>query len=466
MSVLKNVLRNAATGASGKPRVSFENYEDGISADDMAVAQQLELDQNAAMEELNELGHEIEMEGQEGEILAEAVETYPRVVEMIEEDIESNGGVSTESAKYLNFILDRAGLNGLVNVSVENFGDNTRRLGETRVSLEGIKETLRNWWENLLAWFKKMREKMKKWWVKNFSAAAAIKSRAANLADRAKKITSSNAKEKKLSFPRLQSTLMTNGKLDGNTLAAGLKVATDLGNGIFGEWQEKSIAAAEDLLNVIDSANVDKAGLDALGSNIVSSLQKAGAVNPTGMSTVVGDVPDAYGKNNSADYDVKMSAVLPGQKALFLRQRKNSPAGTGIGGLQNAVDWLSTRAFKMDDAVKKVVEDRDTSIDTLTTQQVEAIAGQIEDFAAVIENYQRNFKKQEDANQNIDKFKKIADQATDENDSDVVKAQNLLKKMPNALKDMINEPATGFAAYFMRTANAALAVCEKSLAQY
>lgn len=466
MSVLKNTLRNAAQRTSNKPRVSVENYEDGISPDDMAVAQQLELDQNTAMEELNELGHEMEIEGQEGEILAEAVDTYPRVVEMIEEDIENNGGVSTESAKYLNFILDRAGLQGLVNVSVENFGDNTRRLGETRVSLEGIKETLRNWWENLLNWFKKMREKMKKWWVKNFSAAAAIKSRAANIVDRAKKITSSNQKEKKLTFPRLQSTLMTGGKLDATSLAAGLKAATDLGSNIYTSWQEASIGIADDILDVVDNATMDANGINSLANGIMDKLKGANAANPEGLHDASGDLPDAYGKNNSADYTIKMSAVLPGQKALYLRQRKNSPQGSGIDGLQNAVDWLTTRAFKLDDSVKKVQEDRETQIDTLTTQNIESIAGQVEDFAAVIENYQRNFKKQEDANGNIDKFKKIADQATDENDANVVKAQNLLKKMPNALKDMINEPATGFAAYFTRVANAALAVCEKSLAQY
>lgn len=470
MGVTSRVLGQAA-GNSSSRRVSLENYEDGIEPDDLAAAQQLQIEQQTALEDLDQIGGEIVEEQQEGDLLSEAVDTYPQVVEMIEEDIENNGGVSTESAKYLNFILARAGLGDIINVSVEDFGDNSRRLNATRVSLEGIKETLRNWWENLLAWFGKMREKLKKWWIKNFSAASALKSRANNLQERAKKVTTSNAKEKKLTFNRLQSTLFVGGKFPGAQLAAELKKLGDVGQTLFNDWQGEGIKSAESILDVVSNAQLDAAGISKFATDLQSVIAKEVTFKPAGFNNVTGtDVPDDYAKNNDARYTVSRTAELPGQKAIYLKQLGNN-ANTGGGGeglakLQSSVDWLSTRVFKLDNVVKKPKEDGDTQIDTLTPTGIIEICGEIETFSTIIENYQRNFKAQETANQNIDKFKKIADQVPDDNEREVVQAQNLLKKIPNPLRDMINEPVTQFAGHFMRVANSALQVCERSLAQY
>ncbi len=469
MGVTSRVLGRAAS-TSG-PRVSVENYEDGIAPEDMAAAQQLQIEQHTAMEELEALGADIAEDGQEGELLSEAIDTYPQVVEMIQEDIDNNGGVSTESAKYLNFILGRAGLDQVISVSVEDFADNSKRLGVTRVSLEGIKETLRNWWENLLNWFKKMREKLKKWWVKNFSAASALKSRANNLTERAKKVTTSNAKEKKLTFNRLQSTLFVGGKFPGAQLPAELKKMSDVGETLFGDWQSEGIKAAEAILDVVNEATLDKNGIGTFATNLQNAIQSGVKFSPAGFSPVSGtDVPDDYAKNNDARYVVKRTAELPGQKAIYLKQLGNNMnaggGGEGLEKLKNSVDWLSTRVFKLDNFVKKPKEDGDAQIDTLTPTNIIEVCGEVETFASIIENYQRNFKAQETANDNIDKFKKVADQVPDENDRDVVTAQNLLKKVPNPLREMINEPVTQFGAHFNRVANAALQVCERSLAQY
>jgi hypothetical protein len=470
MGVTQRVLGQAA-GNTGNRRVSLENYEDGIEPDDLAAAQQLQIEQQTALEDLDQIGGEIIEDQQEGDLLSEAVDTYPQVVEMIEDDIENNGGVSTESAKYLNFILNRAGLEGIINVSVEDFADNTRRLNATRVSLEGIKETLRNWWENLLNWFKKMREKLKKWWIKNFSAAAALKSRATNLQERAKKITTSNAKEKKLTFNRLQSTLFVNGKFPGAQLPAELKKLSDVGQTLFNDWQQEGIKSAEKILDVVSTAQLDAAGIAKFATDLQSAIQTEVTFKPAGFNNVTGtDVPDDYAKNNDARYNVSRTAELPGQKAIYLKQLGNNAnqggGGEGLAKLQSSVDWLSTRVFKLDNVVKKPKEDGDTQIDTLTPTSIIEICGEIETFSTIIENYQRNFKAQETANDNIDKFKKIADQVPDDNERDVVQAQNLLKKIPNPLRDMINEPVTQFAGHFMRVANTALQVCERSLAQY
>lgn len=470
MGVTRRILGQAAS-TRGTGRVSVENYEDGISPEEMAEAQQLQINQQTAMEDLDAIGGEILEDQQEGDLLSEAVDTYPQVVEMIEEDIENNGGVSVESAKYLNFILDRAGLGQLINVSVEDFSNNQRRLNTSKVSMEGVKESLRNWWENLLAWFKKMRENLKKWWIKNFSTAAAIKSRAANLSERAKKVTTSNPKEKKLTFNRLQSTLFVAGKFPAGTLATELKKMSDIGQTLFNDWQSEGIKSAETILDLVSNATLTKEGIAKFANDLQTAIQANVSFSPTGFNPVTdGDVPADYGKNNDSRYNVKRTPELPGQKAIYLKQlggnMNGGAGGEGLEKLKNSVDWLNTRVFKLDDFVLKPREDADTQVDTLSPTAIMEVCTEVETFSSIIENYQRNFKAQETANDNIDKFKKIADQAPDENDRDVVQAQNLLKKIPNPLREMINEPITQFGGHFVRVANAALQVCERSLAQY
>lgn len=476
MSVTKRILGRAASG-TGRT-VSIENYEEGISPEDMAQAQQLQIDQNSALEDLQQIDSALMADEPEGDVLSEAVGTYPKVVEMIERDIEDNGGISTESAKYVNFILEQAGLSGIVNVSVESFGDNKTRLSQSKVSMEGIKETLRQWWDNLLAWFAKMRDGLKKWWIKSFSTAATMKDRASNMSDRAKKITTSNPKEKKLSFGNLQSTLFVAGKFPGNALPGALKEMTNIGTTLFGDWQASGIKSAEEILEVVGSANLDTAGIAAFADTLSSKISEVIAFNPTGFTAVpaTGDVPDDYGTNASANYRVTRTPELPGQRAVYLKQPgggKNNGgkdaagnANAGVAKLASTVEWLTNRVFKLDSYVKKPKDDTDTQIDTLTPTTVIEVCSEIETFATIVENYQRNFKAQEKANEDITKFKKIADQVPDENDRDVVQAQNLIKKLPKALSEMINEPVTQFGSQFFKTAQSALRVCERSLAQY
>lgn len=469
MSVTKRVLGRAAAPVRN---VSLENYEDGISPEDMAQAQQLQIEQNEALEELEQIDSALMADNAEGEVLSEAVGSYPKVVEMIERDIEDNGGISTESAKYVNFILEQAGIAGVVSVSVENIGDNARRLNETRVSLEGLKETLRAWWDNLLEWFRKMRESLKKWWIKSFSSAATLKSRASNIADRAKKVTTSNPKEKKLSFGNLQSTLFVQGKFPGQTLPAALKTMSDIGSSLFGDWQAEGIKSAEGILDVVGSANMDENGIEAFATALQSKIQESVSFKPAGFSNVSGtDIPDDYSQNNDSRYTVSRTPELPGQRAIYLKQltgnmNQGGGADSAIGKLTNSVDWLTNRVFKLDNFTKKAKEDSDTQIDTLTPTAIIEICSEIETFATIVENYQRNFKAQEKANEDIAKFKKIADQVPDDNNRDVVTAQNLVKKIPKALNEMINEPVTQFGSHFFKVSQSALRVCERSLAQY
>lgn len=505
MTITSRVLGMAARGTrSSASRPACENFEDNINPEDMAQAQQIQIESQTAMEELDQAQAEMDELAPEGEILTEAVSTYPEVVDMIKEDIDNNGGVSTESAKYLNFILDRMGIASLVNVSVENFGDNSRRLGASKVSVEGIRETLRNWWESLLAWFTKMRKKLKTWWIKNFSTASALQKRAQNLQERAQAITKGQPKEKKLSFSNLQSSLFMDGKMpSANDLRSGLESMSVLGEKIFNDWQKNAIASADKILEVSGNADLDSSqGINQFATSMAAAVQEL-TVTDSVFHAASGDkIPERFRADKlQASYTCTVTNELPGQKALYLIQlspgkpaprvkaaKGNAAAGAegaaagaegeakpandvqkqnAIDELATAVSVLTTRNFSLSDSVAKPKENAETQIDTWQPTNIIELCSVVENFARIIEGYQRNFAAQEKANDNIDKFKKTVDKVGDEDNTvEAAKVANLIKRIPSTLFNLINEPATKYSGHFFTVANAVLKVSERSLAQY
>lgn len=475
MGVTTRVLNKAARRPSGKP--AFENFEEGITPEDMAQAQQLQIDSSVANEELQAIEAELAEGDTEGDVLDSAVNTYPEVVEMIQQDIDENGGVSTESAKYIDFILRQAGLGGVINVSVENFSDPSRRLRETTVSLEGLKETLRNWWENFIAWWGKQREKIKKWWIKTFSNAAGIQKRAESIVQRAQNVTKGQPKEKKLSFSRLQSTLfLKNAMPEPAALLTALKTMTGIGEEVFGAWQKKGIDDAEALLEIVGAANLDnEAGVKAFADALTQKISGM-TFRPSGFTTVTGaetNIPEEFSTGKvQGNRTVSRTDEMPGGKAVYLIQM-NGNMNTGgtstdpIEKLTNTVAWLSTRRFILSSFNTKNKEDGEVQITTWTPTQIVDLCNEVQTMARLIEQYQQNFKAQEKANADIDKFKKAGD-ANVQGDAEALaaKAQNQLKRMPTPLREMINEPASRYGAHFMAVMNSILSVSERSLAQY
>lgn len=475
MSVTTRVLGKAARRPSGKP--AFENFEDGITPEDMAQAQQLQIESSVANEELQAIEAELNEGNTEGDVLDSAVNTYPEVVDMIQQDIDENGGVSTESAKYIDFILRQAGLGGVINVSVENFNDPSRRLRETTVSLEGLKETLRNWWENFIAWWGKQREKLKKWWIKTFSNAAGIQKRAESIVQRAQNVTKGQPKEKKLSFTRLQSTLFLNNAMpEPAALLTALKGMTGIGEEVFGTWQKKGIEDAEALLDVVSSANLDTdAGVKSFADALVTKISSIN-FRPSGFNNIGpndSNLPEEFTSGKvQGNRTVSRTAEMPGGKAIYLIQmngqmNNGGTATDSVDKLTNAVAWLSTRRFILSSFNSKNKEDSEIQINTWSPTQIVDLCNEVQTMARLIEQYQQNFKAQEKANENIDKFKK-AGETNVQGDAEALaaKAQNQLKRMPTPLREMINEPASRYGAHFMTVMNTILSVSERSLSQY
>lgn len=86
----------------------------------------------------------------EGEVLEEALDTYPQVVSVLEEALD-NGGISNEAMQLLNIFTKRDGIPVDSNVSLESYNHTAR--SQTRVALESIKEDIVNWIKQLIQSF-------------------------------------------------------------------------------------------------------------------------------------------------------------------------------------------------------------------------------------------------------------------------------------------------------------------------
>lgn len=106
-----------------------------------------------------------EVEG-EGQVLEEALDTYPQVTELLEDSLD-NGGISNEAMQLLNIFTKRDGIPVNSNVSLESYNHTART--QTRVALEGIKDNIKGWAEDFIAWLKKTAQALIEWVQQQFS---------------------------------------------------------------------------------------------------------------------------------------------------------------------------------------------------------------------------------------------------------------------------------------------------------
>lgn len=466
-SIIKNTLRNSTSGA-GRIKPGLEQYTlntgEGSVPEDIINAQAIELKANEALEEMDQAEAEVLASEPEGEVLSDAIDTYPQVVEVLEKAIDEQGGVSQEAFQILQIFMRSHGIDdALPTVSQESFGEAGKRLNNTRVSVEGIKDTVREWWKKLMGWFNTMRVKVKKWWVKSFSAAAGLKEKAKNIQERAGKVTKGSPSDKdKIKMSGLQKTLFINGKMDSATLVGGLNEMVTLGGNIFAKYQGQAISTAEKITTIVTDGTLDtQEGLNAVAAAIATEVKALGI--PEGITEAVGDdAPDRFKVANG--FEAKRSKELPGERAIYA-VFKGAPDGSSI---KEAASALSNTSVTISAYRAKERDADEFEFAPFNPQQVKDVAGKVEEIAGILETYKRGFEAQEKADTNLNKFSKLADKVGDggegiENASQVSSA---LTSIPTSLRNMINEPYNTFGSAFINTGRQALAVCERSLSKF
>ncbi|UQT03150.1 hypothetical protein TOTORO_02870 [Serratia phage vB_SmaS-Totoro] len=128
---------------------------------------------------------ELETEEPTYEVLSDAVQTYPEVVAVLDNALE-NGGVSVEAAALLNIFTQRDGIPADMNVATESYGGYAR--SQTRIAIESIKDSLRQWWNDLRAWMKEQRERFAAWLKSLFDTTTALRKSAESILQKAEAI--------------------------------------------------------------------------------------------------------------------------------------------------------------------------------------------------------------------------------------------------------------------------------------
>ncbi|WBF04863.1 hypothetical protein [Erwinia phage vB_Ea277G] len=447
---------------------SVENYGGSIDQE-QAQAAQIELDTRTALEEMDEVEAQLNEVEPEGEMLTEAMtETYPEVIEILEE-AQENGGISVESARLLNILNRVHGIEDAMSVSVESFSDSGRSAQSTRVAVEGLKATIKNWWQKLKAWFKKMRAKLKTWWEKTWAAAPRLKSNAQSIRERAQK-TTSVAKEKKIEVVAANKVLGLDGKFPGaQGLATALNTAADTAGKLFETVQPKSIEVADNILKAIEAAKFsDEASLSSLGDNLVKA---AADLNPD-TQLFSKDVPDAkatgFGEIGEG-LTLRRTEQMPGNQAIFVCF---APAGAGATGaadkIKGAADALARRKTTVTGVLAKDVDDSSVSVDTATTQQIISICDAVIKMADIIEGYKRKFAKSEEAHKNLDQAGDHVEREA--NDGDAKEGMSAIlsdiRRIIPAARLLIDEPSAKLSGVFMSVGKNTLNYCNRSLSAY
>lgn len=106
------------------------------------------------------IGEQIEQAGYEEDVLANALNTYPAVRQVLSDALD-NGGISVEAAALLNLFTARDGIPVGMGVSTESYGYTAR--SQTRVSMESIGASIRDWWQKMVVWMKEQAARFAEW---------------------------------------------------------------------------------------------------------------------------------------------------------------------------------------------------------------------------------------------------------------------------------------------------------------
>lgn len=416
-----------------------------------------------SMEEGLLQAQEVEAEVTENEQALADAEEVAEGLESIAASLESyvrDGGLDAKGADMLNqaalAYTRRLGMSRPVTASVESFGGATSRVSATQASLEGIRETANQVWEWIKAQFTKLRKYLKDFFIKVFSAGPKVKARAEALKMKALKPLG-NRKESKIEVGGVLRALHLGGKgVNVAQLEAGVKQVGTLAESIFVSFAKEAENYTKEYATFLEGIDLDS------DDKFKGSLGKINGVK----------FPAFAAATEAAENGAKKTKELLGGKAIFASQVKAAPGGKDLGAIKTYIsDELHKGSVHLAAFDPKKEHDLNGTLDieTLTPQQVSALCTEIIGIADVVTKYAKDYTNHEKAKDAILKagadYDRKAQKATDLGTECSGIASNIFKASMS-VAGTLDQPSAGFSSYIMNTCKAALAVCEKSLAQY
>lgn len=277
------------------------------------------------------------------EILSEAVQTYPEVVAVLDNAL-ANGGISVEAAALLNIFTQRDGIPAGMNVATESYGGYAR--SQTRIALESIKESLRQWWADLVKWAKEQRDRLAAWLKSLFDASTAMRKEAEAIIKDAEGLTTDATGDIEVKDP---SALVKDGAIstdiarDVTELAQLIgRVYVPLGNACM-EGCGKAATVIADLKGDEEKGAVATEiarAFESADAAFRSKLNEPGATDGFRQSKVQIGERVLRGKVGDHNSDVTLSDFATGDECLaFVPVTEETPAD------------LTVKALKLGDAV-------------------------------------------------------------------------------------------------------------------
>lgn len=381
----------------------------------------------------------------------EAVEELEEVkagLESIVSELEiavRDGGLNAQAAQFLQLGVEaytvRLGMETRMIPSLESFGGTTEKLAATKISMESIKETIRNIWEAILRTIRRIRAMLKNFFIRVFAAAPKVRARAEQIKKAAQSATGQAASANINAGGAGQALALGSGFPTnlGETLMTVDRLATD----VFTTFHNNMVSACNDFATRLSGAGTDEEKLGALVLNFKPVL------------------PNSIGKAGD-EPSVHYSDELPGHKRL--RIMINADAAKSFSA---SVDGFASSV--------KVGE-----VKTQAPAEVVKACDAVIAICNAVEGYQKNWQQAEGAVDNLtragDAFaKKVASAgpstmpvvagqggAQPNNAANAKKVTNMVA----TLTQSVDAAQSKLAGYLMGVCKAALTVGELSVKEY
>lgn len=415
--------------------------------------------------EVNEVAAEID---QTHEAVAEAQESTDQLEEVaaaLESMIDAGRGLSADAARFahqsVSFATRKFGI-ATPMPAMESFSTGASgQFGQTKASLEGIKETIQKIWTWIKSQLAKLRAHMKDFWLKTFDGAARLKKRAEAMMKKAEGVSGSAKENQVVVSADLVGKLHVGGKLGDVAAQLGeFKAVTDA---LLGKVTEEMVKGAEECSDAIKAISFDDTA--KLNDGIVKYLAGRAKVSNAGKQIAShdasGEKAHAWVKNEGMSVS-RTNELLGGSAVYFFASTSQA---NGIDGLKAD----AKTSGKVLGVAEKAPETKETKVATLSGGAVSKICEEVMGIAASVEAFRRNFDAQEkakDAFTTAGKHVESEAAKAEKLDAEGQKLASAFVRAINSVPGMIDQPAQKLAQYTVSTLNAVLNFAQLHLNQY
>ena len=356
-------------------------------------------------------------------------------------------------------------------IATENYNSGRGAQREAKqLALEGIKETLKQFWEAIKAQLKKFYNKVKSFFVKMFSAAKKLKDRAEKIQSKAND-TVGTIEDKSFSFSQTK-TIAIDGKFsEAGALTSGLnnvrKVLETIISVQKSDTYERVIDEAAGLIeSEIKSAKAGSKTLNGL-VGVIQKLDEVGGKALVGKAVTETKLAEMYVPKDDKTTDLSMTDSLPGGKAIFLVTGNIKSAGNSDIEEFTKILKQTRNILGNDKFTPRDVSEGD--VKTLTTSQIDKVCDDVIEIAETSYTYEKAWEKRDKFQAKLEReVDSIIKDVNSDKDEDS-RIQRLARNYASAITGSVRRRTTfesQFISYALNVSSAMLNYSERSLAQH